>query len=66
MIREKGFAYGSVIGVIAVAMAWFGVNLLGVGLHSYGFTSGIAMSLFVFLVIELVFIFTTAILYKRA
>jgi len=30
---------------IVVALAWFGVNLLGVGLHSYGFTSGIALKL---------------------
>lgn len=27
---------------IIVALAWFGVNLLGAGLHSYGFTSGMA------------------------
>ncbi len=30
---------------IIVALAWFGVNLLGVGLHSYGFTEGIALKL---------------------
>ena len=36
-----GIAYLSVI----VALAWFGVNLLSVGLHSYGFISGIAWSL---------------------
>jgi ABC-type transport system involved in cytochrome c biogenesis permease subunit len=37
-------ALGVVVGVAAtpvvVAIAWFGVNLLGVGLHSYGFTEG--------------------------
>ncbi len=39
-----GFAFLNVI----VALAWFGVNLLGVGLHSYGFISGIAWGLGVF------------------
>jgi len=59
-IRETGFAFGTVIGVMAVALAWFGVNLLGVGLHAYGFTSGVARWLFLFIFIELLFIlFTT-------
>jgi ABC-type transport system involved in cytochrome c biogenesis permease subunit len=33
---------------IIVALSWFGVNLLNVGLHSYGFTSGMATGLSVF------------------
>lgn len=33
---------------VIVAIAWFGVNLLGVGLHSYGFTSGLASGLAIF------------------
>lgn len=37
---------------IIVAIAWFGVNLLGVGLHSYGFTSGLALGLAVFCTVE--------------
>lgn len=64
MIKEIGFAIGSVIGVIAVALAWFGVNLLGVGLHSYGFTSGIAKALLIFVVFELLFIVVTLLLLK--
>lgn len=43
-----GIAYLNVI----VAIAWFGVNLLGVGLHSYGFTSGLAIGLGAFCAIE--------------
>jgi ABC-type transport system involved in cytochrome c biogenesis permease subunit len=62
--KETGFAAGSVVGVITVALAWFGVNLLGVGLHSYGFTSGIAGGLFAFVIIELVFIAVTLLLLK--
>jgi ABC-type transport system involved in cytochrome c biogenesis permease subunit len=64
MIKEIGFAIGSVIGVIAVALAWFGVNLLGVGLHSYGFTSGIARALFIFIAVEMLFVMVTAIFLK--
>jgi ABC-type transport system involved in cytochrome c biogenesis permease subunit len=55
-IKEIGFALGSVIGIISVALAWFGVNLLGVGLHSYGFTSGVANALFIFIAFELLFV----------
>ncbi|MBU0799373.1 MAG: cytochrome c biogenesis protein CcsA [Alphaproteobacteria bacterium] len=41
---------------IIVALAWFGVNLLNVGLHSYGFTSGIALALTAFCVTEMLVI----------
>lgn len=37
---------------VIVALAWFGVNLLSVGLHSYGFVSGVAASLFAFIAAE--------------
>ncbi|MCE7887482.1 MAG: hypothetical protein DYH13_08310 [Alphaproteobacteria bacterium PRO2] len=33
---------------VIVALAWFGVNLLGIGLHSYGFITGIALALALF------------------
>jgi len=35
-----------------VAFSWWGVNLLGVGLHSYGFTDGIFQLLLLFYLIE--------------
>ena len=56
MIRELGMAVGAVLSIITVVLAWFGVNLLGVGRHSYGFTSGIAGGLLIFVGCELVFI----------
>jgi len=37
---------------IVVAFSWWGVNLLGVGLHSYGFTDGIKSALDLFYAIE--------------
>lgn len=41
---------------IVVALAWFGVNLLNTGLHSYGFIEGVAVSLFGFIALELLLI----------
>ena len=52
-VKPEGFALGLIMNIIVVMMAWFGVNLLNVGLHSYGFTSGIARNLIVFSVLEL-------------
>jgi ABC-type transport system involved in cytochrome c biogenesis permease subunit len=65
-IKETGFTLGTVIGVIAVSLAWFGVNLLGVGLHSYGFTSGIAHALLIFISLESLFAVGTLVLLKLA
>ena len=52
-VKLEGFALGLILNIIVVMMAWFGVNLLNVGLHNYGFTSGIARNLIVFTVLEL-------------
>jgi ABC-type transport system involved in cytochrome c biogenesis permease subunit len=66
MIGQIGMAVGAVFGIVVVAWAWFGVNLLNVGLHSYGFTSGIAASLTMFVVGEMVFIaITTVLIHQR-
>jgi len=56
MIGPLGLAVGAVIGMMVVMWAWFGVNLLSVGLHSYGFTSGVATSLIAYAVIEIIFL----------
>jgi hypothetical protein len=56
LIKENGLAVGSVIGSMVVMISWFGVNLLGVGLHSYGFTSGVASYLFGYLLLEILFL----------
>ena len=43
-----------VLNNIIVILAWFGVNLLSVGLHSYGFVSGIAVNIVLFSLFEIV------------
>jgi len=37
-VRERGTMVMAIFGNIITAASWFGVNLLGVGLHAYGFT----------------------------
>ncbi|OGW95682.1 MAG: hypothetical protein A2Z81_03195 [Omnitrophica WOR_2 bacterium GWA2_45_18] len=56
MIGPVGVAVGSILGVVVVMWAWFGVNLLNIGLHSYGFTSGVASGLLVYGILEAVFL----------
>ena len=56
MIGQVGMAAGAVLGIVVVMMAWFGINLLGVGLHSYGFTSGVARNLVAYCAIEALFL----------
>ena len=38
MVRERGIMNLAVAGNIVTSFSWFGVNLLGIGLHSYGFS----------------------------
>lgn len=55
-LRDLSFIAMSALLNIIVGLAWFGVNLLNVGLHSYGFTSGIAYGLGIFCAIEILFV----------
>ncbi len=48
MVRDRGFAVLAVAGNIVTSWSWFGVNELGVGLHSYGFTEGVLRYLALF------------------
>ena len=36
-IRQRGLMMMAIFGNIVTSFSWFGVNMLGVGLHSYGF-----------------------------
>jgi ABC-type transport system involved in cytochrome c biogenesis permease subunit len=38
IVQERGIMALAILGNIVTAWSWFGTNLLGVGLHSYGFT----------------------------
>ncbi len=47
-IGPFGVAMASIFGGCIVAFSWWGVNLLGIGLHTYGFTEGIFNGLMIF------------------
>jgi len=47
MVKDRGLAVLSTLGLIAVSWSWFGTNQLGAGLHAYGFTNAARIGLFV-------------------
>lgn len=54
-LRELGFTIGVVAAFLGVLMAWYGVNfILGVGLHSYGFSKGGLPYVIAFVAFEIV------------
>lgn len=48
IVRDRGLALLAIGGNMVTAWSWFGVNELGVGLHSYGFTEGVIPTLVAF------------------
>jgi ABC-type transport system involved in cytochrome c biogenesis permease subunit len=56
MAGRRGMAILAVGGNIITSWSWFGVNELGIGLHAYGFTEGVAGALLMFWVSQLVVI----------
>jgi ABC-type transport system involved in cytochrome c biogenesis permease subunit len=56
LIRERGLVVCAIGGNIVTSWSWFGVNMLGIGLHSYGFTDAAFKWLMLFVVSQLGFI----------
>ena len=52
MVKDKGMAMLAVAGNLTTAWSWFGVNELGIGLHSYGFTEGVLLTLGIFAITQ--------------
>jgi ABC-type transport system involved in cytochrome c biogenesis permease subunit len=55
-VRERGIAVMAVFGNIITSLSWFGVNMLGVGLHSYGFMDRAFGVLLAFIISQLAII----------
>ena len=56
-VKPFGFAVYSVLCFLTVLMAWYGVNfVLGVGLHSYGFSTGGMTSVMTFASVQLIYV----------
>lgn len=55
-LKNRLYAAAVSLTSVIVVIAWFGVNLLSVGLHSYGFTDNIAHNILYFSLAEIVFL----------
>ena len=55
-VKNQYLAAMAIFGNIVCSFSWFGVNLLGIGLHSYGFTTSGFFYLISFWISQLVFI----------
>jgi ABC-type transport system involved in cytochrome c biogenesis permease subunit len=60
-IQNRGLMGFAIFGNIVTAWSWFGTNMLGVGLHSYGFMDQGFKWLVLFAVSQVVFIFIAAV-----
>lgn len=60
LVRVKGLMMMAIFGNVITSFSWFGVNLMGVGLHSYGFMEGTFLWLVAFMLSQLVLIVITA------
>ena len=56
LVKERGLMALAVFGNIITSISWFGVNMLGIGLHSYGFMDKAAFWLITFIVSQLLII----------
>jgi len=53
-IRQRGLMIMALFGNVITSFSWFGVNMLGVGLHSYGFMNKAVPWLAAFMISQLV------------
>jgi ABC-type transport system involved in cytochrome c biogenesis permease subunit len=56
MVSEHVFLCLAALSTIVTSFSWFGVNLLGIGLHSYGFTEGTFAWLAGFIACQVLFV----------
>jgi ABC-type transport system involved in cytochrome c biogenesis permease subunit len=54
LVKQRGMAVLAALGNVIVVWSWFGTNQLGVGLHAYGFRSGMAQWIVISTVAHLV------------
>ena len=56
LVRDRGIMNLAVFGNIVTSFSWFGVNMLQIGLHSYGFMDAASSGLMIFIVSQVVII----------
>ena len=66
MVRERGMMVMAVFGNIVTSWSWFGTNMLGIGLHSYGFTDAAFPWLSLFVISQLLIMSLALVRRKKA
>jgi len=56
LVRTRGLMCLAIFGNVVTSWSWFGVNMLGIGLHSYGFTAAAFQWLSIFVASQLIII----------
>ena len=56
LVRDRGIMNLAVFGNIVTSFSWFGVNMLGIGLHTYGFMDAAFKWLMIFIASQLAII----------
>jgi ABC-type transport system involved in cytochrome c biogenesis permease subunit len=56
LVRQRGLMCLAIFGNIVTSWSWFGTNMLGIGLHSYGFTEAAFWWLSAFIALQLALI----------
>lgn len=56
MVQIRGMMIMAILGNCVTAFSWFGVNMMGVGLHSYGFMDGAFFWIIAFWISQLIFV----------
>ena len=56
LVRQRGLMCLAIFGNVVTSWSWFGTNMLGIGLHSYGFTEAAFWWLSAFVALQLALI----------
>ena len=56
LVKARGVMNLAIFGNVVTSWSWFGTNMLGVGLHSYGFMESEAMALVAWVFLQLILI----------
>jgi ABC-type transport system involved in cytochrome c biogenesis permease subunit len=65
LVRQRGLMAMAVFGNIVTSWSWFGVNMLGIGLHSYGFMDKAFPWLIAFMMTQVVMMALAALPLKK-
>ncbi len=61
LVKQRGLMALAIFGNVVTAWSWFGVNMLGVGLHSYGFMDAAFWWLVAFVISQVAIILVAAV-----